>query len=66
MAADTRVQVDELSERDRAGVERPEPVLDADVIERATREAGLGVDSEHVDHVVLVRAARARWIGVGL
>ena len=52
--ADVRVQVEELRRRDRAALERREPVLDADVVPRRAREARL-VGAVDVDQVAPVR-----------
>ena len=48
VAADPLVEVEELVGGDRPGVQRSEPVLHADVVERSTGEAGRRVDAELV------------------
>src|SRR6185503_6519356 len=59
VAAGKAVDVEELVEIDRAGVEGREPVLDAGVVERPAREAGLGIPAVDADVRILVRAADA-------
>src|SRR5260221_11943650 len=59
VTADPRVDVDELVHGDDAVIQRRQAVLDADVVPRRPGEPGLGVNTEGVDHVVLVGAADA-------
>ena len=59
VAADLRVQVEELLLRDRAGIQRAEAVLDADVVERPTGETGLRIAAPDVHGVVVDVAARS-------
>src|SRR5437867_3331631 len=46
---DLLVEVEELSNRDDAGIQRTEPVLHADVVNGPSSETGLRIDSEDVD-----------------
>ena len=59
VAADLLVEVEELIDRDFAGVQRAEPVLHPDVVQRPERIVGHGVAPEYVDRVVVDVAADA-------
>ena len=60
--ANPLVEVQELLGRDLTRVQRREPVLDADVVERSPGEPGLGVDAVDIHRVVV--DGRADPVGV--
>src|SRR5262245_13409078 len=61
-AADLLVEIEKLLLRDRRGIERFEPVLDAHVVERTPRKPGLRVAS--VDHGAVIPDRAASAFGV--
>src|SRR6267143_2945232 len=65
-AADLLVEVQELLLRDVAGVQGVEAVLDADVVVRGARKAGVLVDAEDVDLPVPERGTDTGGIGDGI
>jgi hypothetical protein len=61
--ADPLVEVQEFLDRDVAAIERLEAVLNSDVVVDGSREPGLGIDPEDVDHPVGEGAAGSGRIG---